>query len=597
MISRTVTTTRFIPKPSVRKPPTATNFKPMVLNAPSVKVSYTDFIREVKDHSVIEAHYSRTDSTVKYLTVTGDYAETNVVPNDRFWDVAIDNGLNLYIDDVTMDMNVLDVAGTVFWFAFMIFLIRSVMDAQKSPGGIPGNPFTRNTDFDMDREITTRFEDVEGIDNAKDELAELVDFLKNPGKYTGTGARVPKGALLSGAPGTGKTLLARAIAGESSVPFIQCSASSFVEMFVGVGAKRVRDLFEQARANQPCIVFIDEIDAIGKKRGGTGPISNDEREQTINQLLTEMDGFDDTSQIVVIAATNRVDILDDALIRPGRFDRKIRVNLPNVTGRAKILAVHTKDKILGPDVSLKKIAQQTTGFSGADLANLMNECAIRAVRDGDGTGMITEAIVEDCFQRVVVGTKNKDMIISQAKKELVAYHEAGHAIVGALMPEYDQVRKVSIISRGNAGGVTFFQPSEENQDSGLYSKQYLLAQIRVALGGMVAEEVVYGEDNATTGASNDLAQVFMIARQMITNMGFGSTLGKQNAEPQYLSEATNQDIDDEIHDLIDRCYEETRELLVENRQALELVKDELLEKEIIDGQFVYDLFKDCVDLE
>jgi cell division protease FtsH len=567
------------------------------LNAPPTKVSYTDFIKEVKDHSVIEAHYSRTDSTVKYLTVTGDYVETNVVPNDRFWDVAIDNGLNLYIDDVTMDMNVLDVAGTVFWFAFMIFLIRSVMDAQKSPGGIPGNPFTRNTDFDMDREITTRFEDVEGIDNAKDELAELVDFLKNPGKYAGTGARVPKGALLSGAPGTGKTLLARAIAGESSVPFIQCSASSFVEMFVGVGAKRVRDLFEQARANQPCIVFIDEIDAIGKKRGGTGPISNDEREQTINQLLTEMDGFDDTSQIVVIAATNRVDILDDALIRPGRFDRKIQVNLPNVSGRAKILAVHTKDKILGPDVSLKKIAQQTTGFSGADLANLMNECAIRAVRDGDGTGMITEAIVEDCFQRVIVGTKNKDMIISQAKKELVAYHEAGHAIVGALMPEYDQVRKVSIISRGNAGGVTFFQPSEENQDSGLYSKQYLLSQIRVALGGIVAEEVVYGEDNVTTGASNDLSQVFMIARQMITSMGFGSTLGKQNAEPQYLSEATNQDIDDEIHDLIDRCYEETRELLVENRQALELVKDELLEKEIIDGQFVYDLFKDRVDLE
>jgi cell division protease FtsH len=598
MISRTVTSIKLKTKGlGTRKPAVATDFRPMALNAPPTKVSYTDFIREVKDHSVIEAHYSRKDSSVKYLTVTGDYAETNVVPNDRFWDVAIDNGLNLYIDDVTMDVNVLDVAGTVFWFAFMIFLIRGVMDAQKSPGGIPGNPFTRNTDFDMDREISTRFEDVEGIDNAKDELAELVDFLKNPEKYAGTGARVPKGALLSGAPGTGKTLLARAIAGESSVPFIQCSASSFVEMFVGVGAKRVRDLFEQARANQPCIVFIDEIDAIGKKRGGTGPISNDEREQTINQLLTEMDGFDDTSQIVVIAATNRVDILDDALIRPGRFDRKIQVNLPNVTGRAKILAVHTKDKILGPDVSLKKIARQTTGFSGADLANLMNECAIRAVRDGDGTGMITEAIVEDCFQRVVVGTKNKDMIISQAKKELVAYHEAGHAIVGALMPEYDQVRKVSIISRGNAGGVTFFQPSEENQDSGLYSKQYLLAQIRVALGGMVAEEVVYGEDNATTGASNDLAQVFMIARQMITNMGFGSTLGKQNAEPQYLSEATNQDIDDEIHDLIDRCYEETRELLVENRQALELVKDELLEKEIIDGQFVYDLFKDCVELE
>ena len=597
MISRTVTSIKLKPRVfGIRKPVVATDFRPMSLNAPPIKVSYTDFIKEVQEHSVIEAHFSRKDSTVKYLTITGDYAETNVVPNDRFWDVAIDNGLNLYIDDATMDVNVLDVAGVLFWFAFMTFLIRGVMDAQKG-GGMAGNPFMKSTDFEMDKEISTRFTDVEGIDNAKDELAELVDFLKNPEKYAGTGARDPKGALLSGAPGTGKTLLARAIAGESSVPFIQCSASSFVEMFVGVGAKRVRDLFEQARANQPCIVFIDEIDAIGKKRGGTGPISNDEREQTINQLLTEMDGFDDTSQIVVIAATNRVDILDDALIRPGRFDRKIQVNLPNVTGRAKILAVHTKDKILDGDVSLEKIARQTTGFSGADLANLMNECAIRAVRDGDGTGTITEAIVEDCFQRVVVGTKNKDMIISQAKKELVAYHEAGHAIVGALMPDYDQVRKVSIISRGNAGGVTFFQPSEENQDSGLYSKKYLLAQIRVALGGIVAEEVVYGEDNATTGASSDLSQVFMIARQMITNMGFGTTLGKQNAEPQYLSEATNQDIDDEIHDLIDKCYEETRELLVENRQALELVKDELLDKEIIDGQFVYDLFKDRVDLE
>ena len=597
MISRTVTSIKLKPRVlGIRKPVVATDFRPMALNAPSTKVSYTDFIKEVQDHTVIEAHYNKQEGVVKYLTVTGDYAETNVVPNDRFWNVAIDNGLNLYIDDVKMDVSATDVVGIVFWFAFMIFLIRSVLDTQKG-GGMAGNPFLRSSDFDMDREISTRFTDVEGIDNAKDELTELVDFLKNPDKYTGTGARVPKGALLSGAPGTGKTLLARAIAGESSVPFIQCSASSFVEMFVGVGAKRVRDLFEQARANQPCIVFIDEIDAIGKKRGGQGPISNDEREQTINQLLTEMDGFDDTSQIVVIAATNRVDILDEALIRPGRFDRKIQVNLPNVTGRAKILAVHTKDKILDGDVSLEKIARQTTGFSGADLENLMNECAIRAVRDGDGTGTITEAIVEDCFQRVVVGTKNKDMIISSAKKELVAYHEAGHAIVGALMPDYDQVRKVSIISRGNAGGVTFFQPSEENQDSGLYSKKYLLAQIRVALGGIVAEEVVYGEDNATTGASNDLAQVFMIARQMITNMGFGTTLGKQNAEPQYLSEATNQDIDDEIHDLIDRCYEETRELLVENRQALELVKDELLEKEIIDGQFVYDLFKDCVVLE
>jgi cell division protease FtsH len=598
MISRTVTSIKIKPRVQWhRKPTVATDFRPMALNAPPTKVSYTDFIKEVQDYSVIEAHYSRKDGSVKYLTVTGDYEETNVVPNDRFWNAAIDNGLNLYIDDIAPDFNVLDVAGTVFWFAFMVFLISNLANLRNGNPGGGGNPFLKSSDFEMENDISTRFTDVEGIDNAKEELTELVDFLKNPDKYAGSGARVPKGALLSGEPGTGKTLLARAIAGESSVPFIQCSASSFVEMFVGVGAKRVRDLFAMARKNQPCIVFIDEIDAIGKKRGGMGPISNDEREQTINQLLTEMDGFDDTSQIVVIAATNRVDILDEALIRPGRFDRKIQVNLPNVAGRAKILEVHTKDKILDGDVSLDKIARQTTGFSGAELANLMNECAIMAVRTGDGTGTITEAIVEDCFQRVVVGTKNKDMIISQAKKELVAYHEAGHAIMGVLMPDYDLVRKVSIISRGNAGGVTFFQPSEENQDSGLYSKNYLLSQIRVALGGMVAEEVVYGDDNVTTGASSDLAQVFMIARQMVTNMGFGVTLGKQNAEPQYLSEATNESIDDEIHDLIDKCYEQTRELLIEHRGALEIVKNELLEKEIIDGQFVYDLFKDCVELE
>ena len=594
MISRTATTTRFIPKTTTRKPTVATNFKPMTLNAPSLKVSYTDFIKEVKDHTVIEAHYNKQEGVVKYLTVTGDYAETNIVPNDRFWDMTVDNGLNLYIDDIKMDVSATDVASVVFWFAFMIFLIKGVLDAQKG-GGVGVNPFLKSSEFDMDEEISTRFEDVEGIDNAKDELEELVDFLRNPERYAGTGARIPKGALLSGAPGTGKTLLARAIAGESSVPFIQCSASSFVEMFVGVGAKRVRDLFAQARANQPCIVFIDEIDAIGKKRGGQGPISNDEREQTINQLLTEMDGFDDTSQIVVIAATNRVDILDEALIRPGRFDRKIQVSLPSVTGRNKILGVHTRDKKLAKGLSLESIAKQTTGFSGADLANLMNECAIRAVREGDGT--ITESIVEDCYQRVIVGTKNKDVVISPAKKELVAYHEAGHAVMGALMPDYDKVRKVSIISRGDAGGVTFFQPSEENQDSGLYSKRYLLSQIKVALGGMIAEEIVYGEDNATTGASSDLAQVFMIARQMVTNMGFGVSLGKQNADPQYLSESTNQDIDDEIHDLVDKCYEEARMLLVENRPALEMVKDELMEKEIIDGQFVYDLFKDCVELE
>ena len=551
--------------------------------APPVRVSYTEFLNDIKKHEIIEAHFNKTNSSVQYLDVKGEYSRVNVVPNEAFWTTALNNDLNIFIDDPVQDFTFLDVVGVAFWFVITVLIIRNVRDSTR------GVNLFKGSEFEMENEINTRFGDVEGIDNAKEELEELVDFLKFPEKYNGTGARIPKGALLSGAPGTGKTLLARAIAGESNVPFIQCSASSFVEMFVGVGAKRVRDLFEYARDNQPCIVFIDEIDAIGKKRGGTGPISNDEREQTINQLLTEMDGFDDKSQIVVIAATNRVDILDEALIRPGRFDRKIQVNLPSLSGREKILGVHTRNKKLDPKLSLGRIARQTTGFSGADLENLMNESAILAARESD-KGVITDSIVEDCFQRIVVGSKNKDMLISQAKKELVAYHEAGHAVVGALMPDYDKLRKVSIISRGGAGGVTFFQPSEENQDSGMFRKSYLISQIKVALGGIVAEEIIYGEENITTGATNDLSQVFKLARQMITNMGFGFTLGKQNAEPRYLSEATSASIDDEIHDLVDRCYEETREILVENRDSLEIIKNMLMEHEIIEGEDVYNLF-------
>jgi cell division protease FtsH len=331
-----------------------------------------------------------------------------------------------------------------------------------SGSGPMNNPFIKNQEFIAETEIKTRFSDVEGIDAAKDELEEIVDFLKQPERYFGSGAKIP----------------------------IQCSAANFVEMFVGVGAKRVRDLFEVARENQPCIVFIDEIDAVGKQRSAGGMPSNDEREQTINQLLTEMDGFDNETGIVVIAATNRIDILDDALLRPGRFDRKISVALPSVRGREKILGVHARDKKLSDDIKLRQIAKQTTGFSGADLANLLNECAIRAVRDGDGT--ITNEIVENVYQRIVVGAKG-DTKFSPRKKELVAYHEAGHAIVGAILPDYDTVRKVSIIPRGDAGGVTFFQPSEENAESAMYTKEYLTSQIIVALGGRAAEEIIYGQ--------------------------------------------------------------------------------------------------------
>ena len=444
------------------------------------------------------------------------------------------------------------------------------------------NPFLGSTDFNMEEEVTTRFEDVEGIDSAKEELEEIVDFLKQPEKYYGSGARIPRGALLAGAPGTGKTLLARAIAGESNVPFIQCSAATFIEMFVGVGAKRVRELFEQARENQPCIIFIDEIDAVGKQRGGTATPGNDEREQTINQLLTEMDGFDNETGIVVIAATNRIDILDEALLRPGRFDRKIQVSLPSVRGREKILGVHARDKTLAEDVELSKIAKQTTGFSGADLANLLNECAIKAVKDAGGT--INNEIIEDVYQRIVVGAKG-DVKFSMQKKELVAYHEAGHAIVGVLAPDYDTVRKVSIMPRGAAGGVTFFQPSEENAESAMYTREYLLSQIRVALGGRAAEELIYGKGGVTTGASSDYAMVYQIAREMVTTYGFG----KRFYDYRNMSEDASAFIDEEIDLLVGDCYEETLAILRSKMTQLEQLKGKLIEEEIVDGQWVYEL--------
>jgi cell division protease FtsH len=360
-------------------------------------------------------------------------------------------------------------------------------------------------------------------------------------------------------------------------------------MFVGVGAKRVRDIFELARQNQPCIVFIDEIDAIGKKRSMNGFASNDEREQTINQLLTEMDGFDNESQIVVIAATNRVDILDDALLRPGRFDRKIQVSLPDVHGREKILEVHTKDKLLSGEVQLIDVARQTTGFSGADLANLMNECAIRAVRECEN-GIITPEIIEDVYQRIVVGAKG-GRSVSGARKARVAYHEAGHAIIGVLMPEYDEVRKVSIIPRGDAGGVTFFQPSTD--DIGMFTKEYLLSQIKVALGGHAAEEIVYGKDRVTTGASSDFQQTYQIAREMIVTYGMGSTLGKLNADPNSLSSDMKNRIDTEVVCLVRDCYKEVLDYLKKYRVKLEHLKDILVEEEIIDGSVVYQMIATC----
>jgi len=396
-------------------------------------------------------------------------------------------------------------------------------------------------------------------------------------------------------------LLAKAVAGEAGVPFFSISGSEFVEMFVGVGASRVRDLFEQAKKNAPCIVFIDEIDAVGRQRGAGMGGGNDEREQTLNQLLTEMDGFEGNSGIIIVAATNRPDVLDSALMRPGRFDRQVTVDRPDYAGRLQILNVHAKDKTLSKDVDLDKVARRTPGFTGADLANLLNEAAILAARKD--LDKVSSDEVGDAIERVMAGPEKKDRVISDKKKELVAYHEAGHALVGALMPDYDPVAKVSIIPRGQAGGLTFFTPSEERMESGLYSRSYLQNQMAVALGGRVAEEIVYGEEEVTTGASNDLQQVANVARQMITKFGMsekigpvalgqsqgGMFLGRDMSSTRDFSEDTAATIDVEVSELVDVAYKRATKVLIDNRPVLDEMAQMLIERETIDTEDIQDL--------
>ncbi len=449
--------------------------------------------------------------------------------------------------------------------------------------------------FQMEAKTGVKFDDVAGIEEAKEELQEVVTFLKQPEKFTAVGAKIPKGVLLVGPPGTGKTLLAKAIAGEAAVPFFSISGSEFVEMFVGVGASRVRDLFKKAKDNAPCIIFIDEIDAVGRQRGAGIGGGNDEREQTLNQLLTEMDGFEGNTGIIIIAATNRPDVLDAALLRPGRFDRQVVVDRPDYGGRSEILKVHARGKTLSKDVDLDKIARRTPGFTGADLSNLLNEAAILAARRN-----LTEIAMDeinDAIDRVLAGPEKKDRVMSEKRKTLVAYHEAGHALVGALMPDYDPVQKISIIPRGRAGGLTWFTPSEDRMDTGLYSRAYLENQMAVALGGRLAEEIIFGEEEVTTGASNDLQQVARVARQMITRFGMSDRLGpvalgrqqgnmflgRDIMSERDFSEETAAAIDEEVRKLVDVAYARAKEVLVSNRHILDQIAQMLIDKETVDA--------------
>ena len=554
-------------------------FRPITLayaKNPDKSKSYSSFVRGVKKNKIKDVQLYPKHNIVRYKDEDGVYYSTSYISSSELWKVMDSSKTEVNVVPVKHGTNSVPVFITVVVFGLFFRLFMS----SDSVKGL----FNKNATFNIETDILTRFSDVQGIDNAKGELEEIVDFLKDPDMFLGTGARMPKGALLTGKPGTGKTLLARAIAGESSVPFIQCSGSSFVELYVGLGAKRVRELFELARKIQPCIVFIDEIDAIGKKRSINNVSISDEREQTINQLLTEMDGFNNETNIVVVAATNRMDILDEALLRPGRFDRKIQVALPNVSGREAILKVHCKDKKLDDEVNIRNIAKQTTGFTGADLENFMNECAIRSVRD-TLHDTITNQIIENVYQRLIYGLKGSQF--SESKKTRIAYHEAGHAIIGVLMKDYDTLRKVSILPRGQTAGVTYFQPLPE--DIGVYTKEYLLSRIKVALGGHAAEEIVYGREHVTTGSSNDFEQTYRIAREMVITYGMSDIVGKINIKPEFMSHNMSKHVDEEVRAIIDSCYYEVIHLLKKYRNCLDKLKSMLVENEIIDGSVVYEM--------
>ncbi|AZZ95579.1 ATP-dependent zinc metalloprotease FtsH [Hahella sp. KA22] len=443
-------------------------------------------------------------------------------------------------------------------------------------------------------QIKTTFADVAGVDEAKEEVKEIVDFLRDPSKFQRLGGRIPRGVLMVGNPGTGKTLLAKAIAGEAKVPFFSISGSDFVEMFVGVGASRVRDMFDQAKKQAPCIIFIDEIDAVGRHRGAGLGGGHDEREQTLNQLLVEMDGFEGNEGVIVIAATNRPDVLDPALLRPGRFDRQVVVGLPDIVGREQILKVHLRKVPLEDDVNASVIARGTPGFSGADLANLVNEAALFSARANKRTvGMHEMELAKD---KIMMGAERKSMVMSEKEKRNTAYHEAGHAIVGRLVPEHDPVYKVSIIPRGRALGVTMFLPEEDRYS---HTRQYLISNICSLFGGRIAEELTLGVDGVTTGASDDIKRATGLARSMVTKWGLSEKLGPllydDDNEEVFLgrsaghaqkvySPETAQRIDDEVRTLIDDCYEHSRKLLVENMSKLHMMADALMKYETIDAE-------------
>ena len=571
-------------------------------------ISYSQFLTKVKSGQIESVQIDK--DTLIAKPKAGQAESVTTVMNSKKpvpvqYRVMIPmNDLSLYqkLEEKSVDVNVkkpsdssqfIGLLSIVLPFLLIIGFVILMAKTLQS-GGSQAMSFGKSkAKLMLDSKVKVTFKDVAGIDEEKQELEEIVDFLKNGEKYIKLGAKIPKGVLLVGVPGTGKTLMAKAVAGEAGVPFFSISGSDFVEMFVGVGASRVRDLFEQAKKHQPCIIFIDEIDAVGRQRGAGMGGGHDEREQTLNQLLVEMDGFDENTNIIVIAATNSPDILDNALLRPGRFDRQIVVHRPDILGREQILNVHAKNKPLADDVDLKVLAKRTPGFTGADLQNLLNEAALLAARSNKEK--IEMPDLEEAIDKVIAGPEKKSRIISDEEKENTAYHEVGHALLAKLLKNTDPLHKVSIIPRGMALGVTMTLPEKDHLT---LKKSQLLDRITMLLGGRVAEEIIYGPDSITTGAQNDLEKVTSTARNMVTtygmsfkmgNMAYGKSeehvfMGRDFGHSRDYSEEIAADIDREVKRIVDERYNLAKELLLGNRDMLEVISKELLERETLDEE-------------
>lgn len=570
-----------------------TVFKNLSPTVDKSEISYSQFVAAVQNDHVksieiegLEINGILQDGTT--FKAVRPYIEDPDLMNELLDHNVLVQGVEPKQQSIWMQLLVASFPILIIIAVFMFFMRQM----QGGAGGGRGGPMAfgkSKARLMAEDQIKTTFADVAGCDEAKDDVQEMVDFLKDPGKYQRLGGKIPRGVLLVGPPGTGKTLLAKAVAGEAKVPFFSISGSDFVEMFVGVGASRVRDMFETAKKQAPCIIFIDEIDAVGRHRGSGMGGGHDEREQTLNQLLVEMDGFEGNDGVIVIAATNRADVLDTALLRPGRFDRQVYVGLPDIKGREQILKVHMRKVPLADDVKANVIARGTPGFSGAELANLVNEAALFAAKAS--RRLVTMAEFEKARDKIMMGAERKSMVMSEKEKINTAYHEAGHAIVGWLMPEHDPIHKVTIIPRGRALGVTMYLPEEDKISE---SKRYLIGRICSAYGGRIAEEMILGVDGVTTGAMSDIEHATKIVRAMITRWGLSDKLGpllygESQVGKDEFSSATGEIIDAEMRRIIDECYTTAKKLLEENIDILHAMKDALMEYETLDSSQVDDL--------